>query len=81
VEHPAAERHGPLPLVCYAFGADVAGYPRPRGPTTQVPSPGAIPEPRPAGGTEVLILRPVGLFGVNADSRCARVFQSIAACR
>ncbi len=28
VEHPAAERHGPLPLVCYAFAADVAGYPR-----------------------------------------------------
>jgi hypothetical protein len=28
VEHPAAERHGPLPLVCYAFAADVAGYSR-----------------------------------------------------
>jgi hypothetical protein len=28
VEHPAAERHGPLPVVCYAFAADVAGYPR-----------------------------------------------------
>jgi len=24
--HPAAEQHGPLPLVCYASGADVAGY-------------------------------------------------------
>ncbi|MGH3600928.1 MAG: hypothetical protein ACRDQH_11745, partial [Pseudonocardiaceae bacterium] len=22
VEHPAAERRGPLPQVCYAFGAD-----------------------------------------------------------
>jgi hypothetical protein len=28
VEHPAAERHGPLHLVCYAFAADVAGYSR-----------------------------------------------------
>jgi hypothetical protein len=28
VEHPAAERHGPLPLDCYAFGADATGYAR-----------------------------------------------------
>jgi hypothetical protein len=28
VEHPAAERHGPLPLVCYASAVDLAGYPR-----------------------------------------------------
>jgi hypothetical protein len=29
VEHPTAERHGPLPLVCYAFAADATGYPLP----------------------------------------------------
>jgi hypothetical protein len=27
VEHPTAERHGPLPLVCYTSAADAAGYP------------------------------------------------------
>ena len=28
--HPAAERHGPLPLARYAFGAGVAGCPCPQ---------------------------------------------------
>jgi hypothetical protein len=42
VEHPAAERHGPLPLVCYAFAADVAGYPRNWWPPPSAPAhPGA----------------------------------------
>jgi hypothetical protein len=27
VEHPTAERHGPLPLARYAFAVIVAGYP------------------------------------------------------
>jgi hypothetical protein len=34
------------------WGADATGYPRPRCPITLVPSPGTIPEPRPAGGTD-----------------------------
>jgi hypothetical protein len=42
---------GCLPLVCYALGAHAAGYPRSWRPTTRDTSPGAIPEPRPAGGT------------------------------
>jgi hypothetical protein len=50
VEHPAAERPRPLPLVCYAFGADAAGYPR----SGDHPYPGSAcggdPGARPAGG-------------------------------
>jgi hypothetical protein len=49
VEHPKAERHGPLPLGCYAAGADATGYLRSLSPNTRV-QPLAIPELRPAGG-------------------------------
>jgi hypothetical protein len=55
VEHPAAERHGPLPLVCYAAGADVAGYLRQLTTHHLWSQHLAIPEWRPAGGTCALV--------------------------
>jgi hypothetical protein len=50
MEHPTAERSGPLPLVRYACGADVTGYPRHPAIPTLSQSPETIPERRPAGG-------------------------------
>jgi hypothetical protein len=49
-QRPAAERPGPLPQVCYAFGADATGYPAQRVTSTFRLSPGTIAEPGPAGG-------------------------------
>jgi hypothetical protein len=47
VEHPTAERHGPLPLVCYTSAADGGGIPAQ--PVTHHfrAQPWAIPEPGP----------------------------------
>ncbi len=51
-----AERPGPLPLVCYAFGAGVTGCPLLlTTATTLVLSPAPIPERRPAGGIGLLV--------------------------
>jgi hypothetical protein len=44
VEHPAAERHGPLPLARYASGVDATGYPLPLVTHHVRTRPWAIPE-------------------------------------
>jgi hypothetical protein len=47
----------PLPLVGYAFGADAAGYPLPLVTHRSLgPIRWPVPEWRPAGGTESMIL-------------------------
>jgi hypothetical protein len=76
VEHPAAERHGPLPLDCYAFGADGTGCPRHPGAPPLACSPGAIPERGPPEAR--LISDPIMFFGVNAVLLCIGLPGSVA---
>jgi hypothetical protein len=85
MEHPAAERHGPPALVCYAFGANATGYLRSWRPATFRLASGTIPVLWTVWGVSGLVVLATGELirsGCRARGwglvRCSSAFTLLA---